>query len=717
MLRVAPLCTMLMALLFAIASLPLTTLAQSSVFVKPATLEPAVTFWKRVYTEVGTTGGFIHDDTRLDVVYSVLEFAPGTNAATRSKRIEDEKKLAAATLRKLAAGDDDLNKNERRIRDAWPDGTSKQEFRDAAERVRFQLGQADRFKEGLIRSGTWRDEIKRTFKRQGLPEELAVLPHVESSFNPYAYSKVGAAGMWQFMRSTGKRFLRIDNVVDERLDPYKASEAAASFMQQNYAVVQSWPLAVTSYNHGAGGMRRAKEQLGTDDIGVIVQQYDSKSFGFASRNFYACFLAALEIDSNPQQYFPGIALNPPDNSKIMPIKNYTSMPSLAKSLQTDTEALKQLNPSLMAPVWTGSKRIPQGFVMRVPGSADQVAALRNLPSTAVASVQVADQSHRVRKGETLSSIAAKYNVSAQQLATLNKLRKPYHVTVGKLLKLPGAVEAPVLASTPAPAAAPVPTSAIAPPAMVDTKALRHTVKRGDTLGKISQRYSVSQSELLALNKLRSANQVQLGQSLLIRAAGIPPANAAEPDEVEVPPAAAVARTEKVETKAEPKTEGEAEAQGPTLLPGVQAAASADPADYSVRAGNTIRVEASETLGHYADWLESTPTKLRALNKIPANGTVQIGRVLKLDLSHVSAARFEAQRYSYHQQIQEAFFAQYRIVGGDSHVLKKGESIWELSQKTYNVPVWLLRQYNPDVNLNDVRPGTKLVIPRIQPKEG
>jgi membrane-bound lytic murein transglycosylase D len=266
-----------------------------------------------------------------------------------------------------------------------------------------------------------------------------------------------------------------------------------------------------------------------------------------------------------------------------------------------------------------------------------------------------------------------------------------------------------VATTVAPAAA-------ATPAVTDTDELRHTVKRGETLSKIAQRYSVSQSELLALNNLRSANQVQRGQSLIIRSAGIQPANAAEQDEAEAAPAELV-RAEKVESKLEPKTEGEAEALGPTLLPGVQAAASADPADYSVHSGNTIRVEASETLGHYADWLETTPAKLRALNKLPGNASVQIGRTLKLDMTHVSSARFESQRYSYHMQIQEAFFTQYRIVGGDTHVFKKGESVWELSQKTYNVPVWLLRQYNPDVNLNDVRPGTKLVIPRIQPKEG
>lgn len=678
----------------------------SSPFVRPASLEPAVNFWKRVYTEVSTNGGFIHDDTRLDVVYGIMEFPPGVNGSTRIQRIEDEKKFVVATLRKLAAGDDSLSAREQRIRDVWPANTPRSEFRDATERVRFQLGQADRFKEGLIRSGAWRDEIKRVFKRQGLPEELAALPHVESSFNTYAYSKVGAAGMWQFMRSTGKRFLRIDNVVDERLDPYKASVAAANFMQQNYAVVQSWPLAVTAYNHGAGGMRRAREQLGTDDIGVIVQRYDSRSFGFASRNFYACFLAALEIDSHPQKYFPGIELNPPDASSVMPIKTFTAMPSLAKSLKLDTAVLKQLNPALMASVWTGRKHIPAGFALRVPGSADQLAALRNLPSSAQTTTQVTDQSHRVRRGESLSKIANEYGVDTQQLAQLNKLRQPYHVRVGMVLKLPSAT------STPAPQVLASTTPLLATETTPDASnvELRHTVRKGDTLAKLAKRYSVSQSELLALNNITNANQVRLGESLLIRAAGLPPANASEPDEQDITPAI-VASAE----QAEPKTEGEAEALGPTLLPGVQAAASADPADYSVHKG-AIRVEASETLGHYADWLASTPAKLRSLNKMAANTPVQIGRTLKLDFSQVSADKFETRRRNYHQQVQEAFFAQYHIVGSDTHVLKKGESIWLLSQKTYNVPVWLLRQYNPDLDLADVKPGAKLVIPRIAPSE-
>ena len=97
-------------------------------------------------------------------------------------------------------------------------------------------GQADRFREGLERSSQWEAHIAQTFASQGLPPELAVLPHVESSFDPTAYSKVGAAGLWQFMRSTGRRYLRIDDAVDERMDPFRATEAAAQLLDYNYRV-------------------------------------------------------------------------------------------------------------------------------------------------------------------------------------------------------------------------------------------------------------------------------------------------------------------------------------------------------------------------------------------------------------------------------------------------------------------------------------------------
>src|SRR5262249_16198592 len=147
----------------------------------------------------------------------------------------------------------------------WGPNADNATFKAASERVRVQRGQADKFREGLIRSGAWMPYIEQAFADAGVPKEIASLPHVESSFNPTARSFVGAVGLWQFMRSTGRRYMQIDGVVDERLDPYRSSAAAALLMRQNYAVTSSWPLAITAYNHGAGGMLRAIKQCGTDD--------------------------------------------------------------------------------------------------------------------------------------------------------------------------------------------------------------------------------------------------------------------------------------------------------------------------------------------------------------------------------------------------------------------------------------------------------------------
>jgi membrane-bound lytic murein transglycosylase D len=159
---------------------------------------------------------------------------------------------------------------------------------------------------------------------------------------------------------------------------------------------------------------------------------------------------------------------------------------------------------------------------------------------------------------------------------------------------------------------------------------------------------------------------------------------------------------------------EAEEQSPTLLPGSQAATSADPSDYGVAKDGSIRVEAAETLGHYAEWLDLPATRIRQLNRMSKATPVVIGKRVKLDFTRVPRDDFETRRVTYHKELEEAFFAQFRIAGSDSHTVQRGESIWVLAQKRYNVPIWLMRQYNPDVDLGDVRPGTKLTIPRIEP---
>src|SRR5207302_9165613 len=270
----------------------------------------------------------------------------------RERVVDRERERYGAALRRIAAaGDGPLPADDQRIKDLWGAEGTPSRLHAATEDIRFQLGQADRFRAGLIRSGAWETHIAQVLANLGLPAELAVLPHVESSFNPAAYSKVGAAGLWQFMRSTGRRYMRIDSAVDDRMDPFRSTEAAAQLLAYNYRVLGTWPLALTAYNHGTAGVRRAKESLGTDDIVKIVRNYNGKTFGFASRNFYVSFLAALEVDRNPEKYFGSIEKLTEARFQEVVVPGYVSINSLERALKMDGTRLRALNPALLRAVW------------------------------------------------------------------------------------------------------------------------------------------------------------------------------------------------------------------------------------------------------------------------------------------------------------------------------------------------------------------------------
>jgi membrane-bound lytic murein transglycosylase D len=680
-------------------------------FVRPAELEPDIAFWRMIYTEVTTEQGVLHDPENLAIIYEVISFPSDLSPKQRSRRIDDAKKKYERMLDRIASGVEDLSAEEQRLCDLWPKGTRHSRFEQAAEEVRFQLGQSDRFREGIVRSGAYREQIAEVFEKAGLPRELAALPHVESSFNTYAYSKVGAAGMWQFMRSTGRRFLRIDAVVDERLDPYRASEAAARFLEQNYIVLGSWPLALTAYNHGPSGMRRAQEQLGTSDITTIVRKYNSRSFGFASRNFYVAFLAALEIDSSPEKYFGPIRRNPRDNSRVVTLPNFVPASRVAAALDVDRDELKRLNPSLLPSVWNGSRHIPRGFGLRVPAHIDLMAAVDRISGGERYEAQVAESQHRVGSGETLSVIATRYGVNLTTLAEMNGLSRPYRIRVGQVLTLPSRPGAPAVVVAAAPKPAPAPTAT--PPTGVVGSENRYVVRRGDTLSRIATKHGMSEASLMELNNIRNRNFVYEGQVLALAASAraAPPVEAEVPVEVVAPPPPAepIAVAEAVE----PVSEREAEEIGPALVPGTQAASSADPSDYSVHEDETVIVQAAETLGHYAEWLDIRASQLRKVNRMAFATPVIVGRKIKLEFSRVTRDQFEAKRAEYHRELQEAFFTQFRIKDMTIHVIRPGESIWVIAQQRYNIPIWLLRQYNPDLDLGSIKPGTKLVIPIVE----
>jgi membrane-bound lytic murein transglycosylase D len=196
--------------------------------------------------------------------------------------------------------------------------------------------------------------------------------------------------------------------------------------------------------------------------------------------------------------------------------------------------------------------------------------------------------------------------------------------------------------------------------------------------------------------------------------GAVPTTEAEQESAE--DAAAVASTEaapKAKEGTQPVSAAQAEAISPALGPAAESEQSADPTDYSVAKDDTIEVAAAETLGHYADWLDVSAQSLRKLNRMNHARPVVIGRRLKLDFVRVSRGDFEKKRREYHQTLQAAYFAAHRIVGSEVYIVRRGDSLWTVTQRFSQLPIWLLRQYNPDLDFADLRPGTQVVMPRVE----
>lgn len=725
-------------------------------FPQPAGLDRDVEFWTRIYSEVGTDAGLIHDTRDLSIVYEVAHIPSGLSHRGRERHTEKRKKHFKAILGKLAAGRrSGLSGEESRVLALFGPGVTNKELRDASKRVRFQLGQANKFRAGIIRSGAYKPHILETLRNMNLPTEISNLPHVESSYTPTVYSRVGAAGLWQFTRSTGRRFMRVDHVVDERLDPYRASIAAARLLEQNLRVTGSWPLAITAYNHGASGMRRAARKLGTKDIERIVRKYRSRTFGFASRNFYVEFLAANHVASNADAYFGSLVLDEPIAFETADLGHYAKPKDVAAAIGIDVSTLKRANPGLRPAVWQGSKYIPKGYSIRVPLSdlprplAD---GLASLPKSKRHAKQTRDSTYTVRRGDTLSTIARRHDTTMSQLVALNGLRSRNRIRIGQKLKLPPGKGASTQKAAYTPkkkssAKKPAAKLATAPAALPEGGV--YTVRRGDNLTRIADQFGMTVAELVSMNNLRSRHRISAGQRLQVataqqiakaapkkKAAQAPAAKAksapkvtepAKPVEVAKAPSPAAilsAVPEKTPTpsKAPPAA---ADATGDlALLPTEDAPQDesavepspgllADPTDYTVASDNTILVQTNETLGHYAEWLGLRASQLRSLNGLRYGKSVGLQQKLKLDFSNITSEDFERVRIEFHRSMQEEFFAQWEIEGTVEHTVGSGDSLWLLSTRTFKVPIWLIRQYNPDVDLDSLSAGTKLTVPKLR----
>jgi len=725
-------------------------------FTVPAALESRVDFWKKVYTQYSTQHAIIHDQDNLDIIYDVVYLGERTlSSRARHRKLKPRIREIQKTLRKLARIKNRVNLNpeeERFLR------LVKRDFIKASRNIRSQLGQRDRFEEGLKRSGLYMKEIKRIFKEVGVPEELAVLPHVESSFQLGAYSSAGAAGIWQFTRSTGRRYMKVGYEVDERRDPIVAAYAAAKLLKFNYKQLKSWPLAITAYNHGANGMKRAKRRHG-DDIVKVIDNYRSRTFGFASKNFFCEFMAALEVSKHPRQYFPGIVINEPFQFAEVPIEDYVHISTLVKHFDMSREEIAEYNPSLRRPVISGKKRIPKDYLLKAPAdrdlNLDELYA--SIPEDLKYDKQVRVRWYTVRRGDTLSTIARRHRTSVWRLKEMNTIRG-HRIYKGQVLEIPGkaykggrtrvvSVEHPK----------PDWDKVVIPS---DLETVQYRVRRRDTLTRIARNHGVHVSVLAKMNTMDDPHSLRPGQRIKVPKPGtdfkLQLASAAStPDsQVEAPKVsegqsnenAILANiTESAEDSQVETPKMEVQMSGAQSDENIVVASATEPLEKgsSVEKALTdiasafqlnrnrhafrpvkfvshdvedyrmglIKVDYDETLSHVADWARLSVRELRQLNNLRRRGSrMRVNQSIKVPFRRTTPEEFERKRQEYHKAIQEDFFGNYQVEKVVTRKLKKGETLWEICNNVYSIPFWLLSNYNPDTDINAVSAGASINIP-------
>jgi peptidoglycan lytic transglycosylase D len=395
----------LSVLLALVAFSPVTISAQQATEVEPpfpitSGLESAVDFWRKIFTEYSLSQLIFFDPLDMSKIYEVIEVG---EANRPQSYIDGERVRIAATY-----GVD-------------------------LERIQAQRGIKERMLAGLKRSGRYMHHIEKVFREKNLPVELGYLPLIESSFDISALSFAGAAGMWQFMRVTGKEYgLRIDRSIDERKDPFESTRAAAALLNQNYQTLGSWPLALTAYNYGAGGIARAVADRQSDNLVELIRDYNHPYWGFAPKNFYAEFLAAVDVAKNINQYFPGTELDAPLVVQEIELKKSVPLGVLAKNTRLTHRELLGWNPALSAQ----TRSIPVGYRVKVPLDS------KTDPIIQVVQTRVQEQPdvvrHRVKRGETLMQIARRYGASVDKIMQINGMRKSHLLQVGSTLLIPKA---------------------------------------------------------------------------------------------------------------------------------------------------------------------------------------------------------------------------------------------------------------------------------------
>ncbi len=357
----------------------------NSAFAIPKGMEDRVSFWIGVYSRYTSADKIIHHLDYPWIQFEVFNISSILAEPSRFKWTNPEKaekatqhrlryiQLKLRNLAKKIKGNPSLDSlvldvEEESYLTAIKElpGSVVSNLRIAAERIRVQTGQRDFFQKGLETAYRYFPHMEEIFAHYDLPVELSRLPMVESSFNWTAVSKVGAGGLWQFMNHTGDKYLTINSFIDERQSPIKSTEAAAKLLQENFRILEgSWPLAVTAWNHGPSGLRKAAKELKTNELGTIIEKFNHRRFSFASENFYAEFLAALFVEKYSSELFGEFNREPVRAFEPYQLTKRVSPNQLFKSGGLSEKEFIEMNPDLTVAV-RRNLPLPRGLIVLIP---------------------------------------------------------------------------------------------------------------------------------------------------------------------------------------------------------------------------------------------------------------------------------------------------------------------------------------------------------------
>lgn len=496
-------------------------------FPRPAALEPQVNFWRKIFAEYSEYQLVLHDAQYPAKVFKVLDFRPlkrggasPSDIAATMRATEKRERLAIDRMfervHKLRDQPAALNAEERRLWKLYAEFRAPNRFIAARGRVRSQRGLREHFENAVKVSGRYLPHMEKAFRDAGLPIELTRLPFVESSFNVEAYSKVGAAGIWQFMPSTARLYMRYNEVVDDRRDPLFSTEAAARHLRDDYRALRSWPLAITAYNHGRGGVVRAIKKTGSRNLTDLIQRYNSPTFGFATKNFYASFLGALDAYRDYKRYLGEVKVDRPLVFSEVTTQNYVNYHALQRISGLTAEKFRLFNPAYHQQVLEGKLLVPPRHRIRIPAGTRAVfmAKYRGLGPGDIAYAQKRYyHEHKVARGQSLGGLARLYGVTVKEIQAANHLGPKTRIRINQILKIPPRSQAP---STTVAKAGSSSTKTKAPQKSRTTAAgVSHRVAKGQTLDVIARRYNTSVKAILAANDLKNANRIRAGQVLII----------------------------------------------------------------------------------------------------------------------------------------------------------------------------------------------------------